>query len=134
MNASLLKRFMADERGVATVESLLWFMLFVYLMVFIADISFIFYGKAQALRIVQDGNRAFSVGRPGATTTGETQALIRARLLSLDSDPAVTTTYSGATGLIQTTVALNTGELMAIGSIPWLSNFDFEIVAQHYKE
>jgi Flp pilus assembly protein TadG len=134
MNASLLKRFMADERGVATIESLLWFPLFVFLLVLITDVSFIFYGKAQALRIMQDGNRAFSVGRPGVTTTGETQTYIRNRLLGLDPDPGVTTTFDGSTGLIQTTVSLNASELMAVGFIPGFGDFEFEMVAQHYKE
>ena len=135
MNASLLKRFMADERGVATIESLLWFPLFVYLLVLITDVSFIFYGKAQALRIVQDGNRAYSVGQPGAKTADDTEALIQARLRSaLDPTAIADTTFDLSTGLIQTIATLSVSELMAVGGIPGFGDFRIEIVAQHYKE
>ena len=129
-----VKRFADDDRGSATIESLLWFPLFIYLLVLITDVSFIFYGKAQALRIVQDGNRSYSVGYPGTSTPAETQSFIRTQLLSLDSDPTVATTYDGSTGLIETTVSLSATELMAVGFIPGFGDFEFEIRAQHYKE
>jgi Flp pilus assembly protein TadG len=125
-------KFLRDEQGSATIESLLWFPLFIYLLVLITDVSFIFYGKAQALRIVQDGNRAYSIRK--VTTPEATEALIRGMLVPYDPSPTVQTTYDSSTGLIQTSVLLNAAELMAVGSIPGFGNFQFEVIAQHFQE
>ncbi|SFS04120.1 TadE/TadG family type IV pilus assembly protein [Yoonia litorea] len=134
MMVKSMMRFARDERGSATIESLLWFPLFVYLLVLITDVSFIFYGKAQALRIIQDGNRAYSIRYPGVTSEAQAEAIIRANLLPYDPDPEVDTTYFPATGLIETTVRLNAEELMAIGTVPFFGDFEFELVAQHFQE
>lgn len=134
MNAGLLKRFMADDRGVATIESLLWFPLFVYLLVLITDVSFIFYGKAQALRIVQDGNRAFSIRHPSAATRAQAEAFIEANLHRFDPTAKATVAYDITTGLIRTTATISASELMAVGSIPGFGDFTLEIVAHHFQE
>lgn len=134
MNASLMKRFMADERGVATIESLLWFPLFVYLLVLITDVSFIFYGKAQALRIVQDGNRAYSLRYPGVLDDTQAENHIKAGLRRYVTSPDVRTSFDNATGLITTVATLRAGDLMAVGSIPGFGDFEIEIVAQHFQE
>ena len=134
MTARWFKRFVQDDRGSATIESLLWFPLFVYLLLLITDVSFIFYGKAQALRIVQDGNRALSIKYPGVTTAAQAEALITANLQRFDPNPEVDTTINVSTGLIQTIATLDASELMAIGSIPGFGDFEFEVVAQHFQE
>jgi len=53
-----VKQLRKDEDGFATLEALIWIPIFVFFLVFILDTTFIFFGKAQALRFIQDGNRA----------------------------------------------------------------------------
>lgn len=62
---ALLKRFRRDERGSATIEAVLWLPMFVIFFVMIADVSLVFFRQTEVMRVVQDGNRALSVGRFG---------------------------------------------------------------------
>ena len=47
-----LSRFRRDEEGSATIEAVLWIPMFMFLTVLIADTSFIFFGRAQAMRLI----------------------------------------------------------------------------------
>jgi Flp pilus assembly protein TadG len=130
--SNLLTRFKEDERGIATIESLLWMPLFFYLFILITDVSFIFYGKAQALRIIQDGNRAYATNLMDLESA---RARIEARLDGLALGSEVTSmNYSSATGLVTTTARMPAASLMAVGSIPQFINLDVNITEQHYRE
>ncbi|SFS21717.1 TadE/TadG family type IV pilus assembly protein [Yoonia litorea] len=130
MPTHFIRRFQGDERGTATVESLLWMPLFFYLFVLITDVSFIFYGKAEALRIIQDGNRAYSVN--SLETDTETSAYIKSRLVALA--PASEVTTSVVNGVIITTATMQASDLMAVGSIPTFVDTEISITSQHYME
>jgi Flp pilus assembly protein TadG len=127
---NLFSRFRDDERGVATVESLLWMPIFFYLFILITDVSFIFYGKAQALRIVQDGNRAYSVD--GFPTNAAASAYIQGQLRQFAPTATATTTTSG--GIISTTATVPANDLMAVGAIPQFVGLVVNITAQQYQE
>jgi Flp pilus assembly protein TadG len=129
--SNLLTRFKEDERGVATIESLLWMPLFFYLFILITDVSFIFYGKAQGLRAVQDGNRAYSTNLMDLETA---QERIRSRLNSFAPGSEAVMAYSDATGLVTTRATIPASSLMAVGSIPNFLNLDVVIVEAHYRE
>ena len=122
--------FAKDESGSSTIEAVIWLPLFMLLLSMVADASFIFHGQAQALRIVQDGNRAFSVGR--LEDTAATQAYIRSNLISLSRGARVTTTLSG--GIITTTALISVDDLLAIGSVGALTGFDITVKSQHFLE
>lgn len=64
--------FAGDERGSVSVEAVLWLPFFFGFLMLVTDVSMAFYGKAQAYRIVQDVNRALSVGRITSTTQART--------------------------------------------------------------
>lgn len=130
MRAGFLKRFKDDESGIATIESLLWMPLFFYLFVLITDVSLIFYGKAQALRILQDGNRALSVRFFTTREIAQEDIKTRLREFAPTADPLVTVTG----GMIITTVDLKASELMAVGSIPTFQNTEIRVTAQHFLE
>jgi Flp pilus assembly protein TadG len=129
--SNLLTRFKEDERGVATIESLLWMPLFFYLFILITDVSFIFYGKAQGLRAVQDGNRAFATNQ---LDRDEAEQRILTKLNSFAPGSTASTEYDGSTGLITTTATLPAASLMAVGSIPNFINLDIRIRESHYQE
>jgi len=131
MFLKLFKKFKEDERGLATIESLLWMPLFFYLFVLITDVSFIFYSKAEALRIIQDGNRLhatdFFDGDDDAASD-----YIRNKLSALA--PSVVSITFTADGLIETNASMSARELMAVGSIPTFADTEISITSQQYKE
>ena len=130
MYTNFLKRFKEDETGTATIESLLWMPIFFYLFILITDVSFIFYGKAQALRIVQDGNRAYSVD--GFADNAAASAYITGQLQQFAPSASATTTINS--GIISTTATVPANDLMAVGSIPQFVGLVVNITAQQYQE
>lgn len=127
---SACRRFRADQSGTASIEMLIWVPIFAVILAFIADTSFLFYGKSKLLQTVQDGNRALSVGRFQDTET--TQAYISDALLAYSSDPNVTTTIDA--GIIKTVASVPASDLIAVGGIPQLASFRIEIAAYHFLE
>lgn len=77
-----LRRFARDEGGTVTVEAVLWLPFFFSLLMIITDVSLAFYGKAQAFRVVQDVNRAVSVGRIATASSAKTILLNAVKELS----------------------------------------------------
>ena len=96
------------------MESLLWIPIFVYLLVLITDVSLIYYGKAQALRTIQDGNRALSVRFIADASAA--QDFVETRLQGYAPSVEVTTTINN--GIVTTSAIMPASELMAVGSIP----------------
>ena len=125
-----IRAFVDDDSGTATVESLLWMPIFFFLFVLITDASFIFYGKAQALRIIQDGNRAYSVNR--FDSDSEASAYIQARLRTLSPKATARTTVTN--GVITTNATLDARELMAVGSIPNFGDGEVTLTLQQFQE
>jgi Flp pilus assembly protein TadG len=132
MYTNFLKRFKEDERGTATIESLLWMPIFFYLFILITDVSFIFYGKAQALRIVQDGNRAYSVD--GFADNAAASAYITGQLQQFAPNATATTSIISPIGVISTTATIPANDLMAVGAIPQFVGLVVNVTAQQYQE
>lgn len=130
MISDQFSRFKNDEQGSATIESLLWMPMFFYLFILITDVSFIFFGQAQALRVIQDGNRAYSINR--FETDAEASAFIQNNLRMRAPHATAQTTVSS--GLIQTTASIPMSDLVAVGSIPGFVGSDITITSQHLKE
>lgn len=125
------KTFRSDETGTVTVEFVLWLPILLILISLVADASMIFYGKAHALRIVQDGNRSYSVGRLSNDTN--TERYIRERLLSL-SDKAAVETRTNSSGVITTIAQFPASDLVAVGLLTQLTGFNVFVQSQHLKE
>ena len=71
------RRFIRHDNGGVTIEAVLWMPVFVALLCLVADASLIFGRQAEVLRVVQDANRAMSVGKFG--TDGDIDATDVAR-------------------------------------------------------
>lgn len=69
-----VRRFARDESGLVTVEAVFWIAFFFGLLALITDVSLAFFAKAEAFRIVQNGNRLYSV--KSLTTTGAVETWI----------------------------------------------------------
>ncbi len=126
-----VRRFFQDETGSATIESVIWFPIFAVILAFIMNISLVFFNESQMLRVVQDGNRAFSLGR--MADAEEVQAYILSRLAYLEANMVVNTTISG--GFIMTNLSAPAGQLMPLNLMT--SAFDgitIMVSAQHIVE
>lgn len=125
-----IRRFRSAEGGAATIEAVLWIPLFVLMLIFVIDVAFVFHNQAQAFRIVQDGNRALSVGLiadPAAAATELKAALSR---ISAHATADVRVDY----GIIHTIVTIPVGDMTAVGTLDFLRGYDMSISTQHYME
>jgi hypothetical protein len=122
--------FGRDEDGSASIESLFWIPIFVFMLVLILDTSFIFFGKSQALRAVQDGNRALSVGAIADEDAAE-EFIVAAMV---DHAPGITVETLIEDGIIVSTATMPAKELMIVGSIPVFKDTVISVTAKHFLE
>ncbi len=123
--------FLKDEDGSATIESVIWFPIYAILLAFVMNISMVFFTESQLLRVVQDGNRAFSLGR--LENADEVEAYIQAELAYIDAQISVNSLISG--GLIQTALTVPASDLMPLNFMTSaFSGIDIGVNAQHIIE
>ena len=122
------KRFRRDERGSATIEAVLWLPLFVIFFVMIADVSLVFFRQTEVLRVVQDGNRALSVGR----LAGAAEQFVKDRIAPMTTRAQVTTTVDS--GVIDTRALVPVEDLVAVGMFNFLNGYDIAVQSSHYVE
>ena len=128
-----LRRFLKREDGTATVEAILWLPLIFWLILLILNVSFIFFERSQALRMIQDVNRAFSVGR--YSDEDAATAAVLAAIQTISPNARAKTSYDTSTGLITTSVNMPAYDLMPAGALIGLSDtFTIGLRAQHYME
>ncbi len=126
----LAKKFHADERGSATIEAVLWLPAFVFLFVMIADVSLVFHRQSQILRVTQDANRAYSVGR--LSNNAATEDFIKSALANLSSRVTATTVVTG--GVIKSDVRVPVVDLVAVGVFKFLRGYNISVRAEHFLE
>lgn len=115
-----------------SVEAVLWIPVFVTLLCLVADASLIFGRKAEVLRVVQDANRAMSVGRFRSDV--ETETFIKDRIVGLAPSAVIDTTYDVPTGVIRTVVSIPSSDLTGGTPIGFLDSLTIEVVAEHLSE
>lgn len=101
-----------------------------FMLVMIVDASFVFHGKTQALRALQDSNRAFAVGR--FATTSELKAAALVELNKFSPNASVTSTTNA--GIVTTVATFPAKDLMSIGSISAISDVNVTVVSKQYIE
>ena len=140
--AKTLQRFSRDQTGSMTVEGVLWIPAYVFLMVMVADVCFVFYGQANALRLVQDANRAASTGmftndtdttnNDTENTTGITDFLTTRLATNNITPSAIDVTFNNK--VITTTLRIPASDLDAVGLFDVLSGVSVSVRTQHYEE
>ena len=105
-----VRRFYHDEEGSFTIESVVWMPIFAILIAVIMNVSLVFFSESQMLRVVQDANRAFSLGR--FENELETETYILAELDHMGANFTVETTLSG--GVITTVLSAPAADLMPL--------------------
>lgn len=126
----VVRRFRTDEAGGATVEAVLWLPTFIFFFIMIADVSFVFHRQSQVLTVLQDGNRALSVGR--LSSTEEVVDFVTERLANLTDNAIVDSFITG--GVVTTNVLVPINDLVAVGSFEFLSNYNVGVASQQFIE
>lgn|GEM_PF-324933 len=123
--------FCRDDSGSATIETVIWLPIFALILGVIMNVSMVFFAEAQLTRIVQDGNRAFSLGR--LADNEAVQNYILARISHFKGNISVTTTI--ADGFIQTDLEAPAGDLMPLNLVRSAFNSaKVRVSAQHIVE
>jgi len=125
-----MKRWHRDERGSATIEAVLWLPMFVIFFVMIADVSLVFFRQTEVLRVVQDANRALSVGR--FSGAAETEEYVKTAIAPLTTRAQVTTTVNS--GVIDTVALVPVEDLVAVGMFNFLNGYNIAVQSNHYVE
>ena len=124
------RRWWAREEGTASVEAVLWLPLFFLTLGIITDVTMIFHGYTQALRVMQDANRSLSVGRLETTAAAET--FIEAALAPLSAAASATSTT--VDGIVTTVVTLPAADLQILGVLSQFNTLTLTLRAQHMVE
>ena len=124
-------KILESEDGTATVESLLWFVMFMGVFFLTFDSAMMFKADTDVVRIAQDANRLASIGR--LATAADTEAYVENRLSSRLPNANATTTINSV-GVIRTIVEFPASD---VGKIGWYAAFrDLTLIvsADHLKE
>ncbi len=102
----------------------------IFLFALVADTALVLGGEARVLRVVQDTNRAVSIGRITNVEDAETQVF--SRISRIAPHAVVTTTVDS--GLITTQVRIPATDLTSVGLVDAFLNLDVMVTAQHLAE
>lgn len=123
--------FCRQECGSTTVEMVIWLPIFIVIIALIVNVSLVFFNESQMLRIVQDGNRGFSLGR--LEDTNAVQEYVQSRLSSFDANLTVKTTISD--GFVTTSLDVPISALMPLNIMKSaFSGTTLNVRAQHIVE
>ena len=126
-----LARFRTSEQGSFSVEAVIWMPIFAVILTLIMNISMVFHGESQMIRVIQDANRAFSLGR--LDDSDAVEAYILSRLSYLNAAMAVNTIIDG--GYVMTQMTAPASDLMPFNFLTGAFNgIDIAISAQHIIE
>jgi Flp pilus assembly pilin Flp len=124
-----VEEFKKDEDGAATIEAVLWLPIFIVLIGAAVDITMIFHAHSRVLRVVQDVNRAMSVGRITDEATAQDTMVNM-----LPSYPDVSAFVNVSDGIITSQVSVPVSSVLAIGMVASLMDNDIIIRTQQFLE
>ncbi|MGR3322584.1 MAG: TadE/TadG family type IV pilus assembly protein [Pseudooceanicola sp.] len=127
---SRLKAFSRESSGSATIETVIWIPIFVWVLALIVNVSMIVFDKNQAYRIIQNANRILSTGF--MQTEEEVEAYIVAKLADIAPDATVETIIAG--GVVTSRVQYQVSDLLLPHAVTNLANVWINISSQHYVE
>lgn len=107
-NTNWLKTFCRSESGSYTIESVIWLPIYVFILAIMMNVSMVFFNESQLLRVVQDGNRSFAVGR--ISTLEAVEQYVTDRIAYLEVTPTVSSQL--VDGIIYTNLSVTATELM----------------------
>ena len=113
---------------------MIWLPIYFIFLSLIIDVSVMFHHKAQAIRIVQDGNRAMNTGL--WSDEDATAGNIKALLAPISPNATVETMYTGVGDeFIATRVRMPATDLAVVGFFTkMLNSITVEVTAYHLAE
>lgn len=126
-----LRALWARDDAAVSVDAVLWMPVFIFLFALLADVSLILGDQARVLRVVQDTNRAVSIGR--IRTSEDAEQYIRDQISDLSPNAEVDTVVDDA-GVIHSTVILPVSDLTATRMVNALKGMNVTVTAQHMAE
>lgn len=103
---------------------------FLVLFAMVVDVSLVMGGQAEVLRIVQDTNRAVSLGR--YQNLEDARQYILTEITPLSTNPTVT--IDVVDGIITSVVVIPARDLTATGLFDGLADVDIVVRAEHLSE
>lgn len=136
----LARRFARDESGTVTVEAVIWIPFFFFILALITDASLAFFAKAEAFRIIQAGNRLFSIEQDrDVNTAAQLETWIENAFDTRSAGPtganAITTLLEVSTGqtVVSTAMTIPLQEVILFDvGVP--SSWVMTVGSQHYVE
>ncbi|MGR3321246.1 MAG: TadE/TadG family type IV pilus assembly protein [Pseudooceanicola sp.] len=122
--------FAREEKGSATIETVIWIPIFVWVLALIVNVSMVVFEKNQAYRVVQNANRILSTGY--MQTEAEVEAYIKDKIAHIAPSAEVSTTISN--GIVTSQVQYQISDLLMPHAIAQLANIWINISSQHYVE
>lgn len=103
-----MSRFASDEDGSYSIEAVIWMPIFAILLAVVMNVSLVFFNQSQMMRVVQDANRMFSLGR--FDDVSEVDTYVLTNLSYLTDNLTVNSTVNN--GLITTQTSAPATDLM----------------------
>ncbi len=126
----LLQKFVGDDRGSATIESVIWIPIFVWILAMIMNASMIIFEKNQAYRIIQNANRILSTGH--MQTEEEVETYIAEHLVAIAPQATINTTILD--GIVTSAVSYPVTAIFMPHVVTDALNVWISISAQHFME
>jgi len=121
-----------DERGNATVETVLWLPIYVLFFSLIVDASMMFNAQSHLTRLAQDASRRYSIGLFPNDAAAEDY--IKARIGNAKDAPRTEVHVTVADSIISTEIIVDAGLYMAVGFFDVLDHIQLHVRSQHFKE
>jgi Flp pilus assembly protein TadG len=113
-----------------SIEALFWFITTVLIAGVFVDASAIFHAQSNVLRIMQDANRAYSVGM--ITTPAAHKAYIEARLAPVS--PTAEATSSETNDILTTVVTVPAADFQILGIFRQINSVELAFTSRHLVE
>lgn len=126
----LLSRFVRRDDGVATIETVLWFPFLIALFGLMFDATMVFNTQARIMRVIQDGNREYSIGNLADMTA--TEDFIENRLSGINIKATAASRVTA--GVVTTVVTVRAPEMDMIGYFSAIRNVVFTVSAYQMVE
>ncbi len=127
---SRTSRFLRNEQGSATIETVIWIPIFVWVLALIINVSMVVFEKNQAYRVVQNANRILSTGY--MQTTAEVEDFIRDKLAQIAPNASVQTTIEN--GVVTSNVSYQVSDMLMPAILMELADIGITISSQHFLE
>jgi hypothetical protein len=126
-----IRRFLQCQSGSYTIETVIWLPIYIFILVLTINVSMVFFNESQILRVVQDSNRSFAVGRINSLEAAEQYVIDR--LAYLNVTPAVNSQL--VDGIIYTNLSIPATQLMPFGMLhTFFANTNIVVSAQQIVE